>query len=108
LFELPDRVRIWMGHDYLSGGRVDVVPCVSVGDHKVSNIHVGRGVSEEDFVAMRTERDRGLGAPRLLSQALQVNIRGGMLPGGGGEWGSVVGLKVEGDTWAIGRGAVSE
>ncbi|HEX6072360.1 MAG TPA: hypothetical protein VFY95_05065, partial [Sphingomicrobium sp.] len=44
------------------------------------NIHVGGGISEEEFVAMREARDKTLCTPRLLYPAIQVNIRGGRLP----------------------------
>ena len=44
------------------------------------NKHVKVGTREEDFVSWRRERDAGLGEPRLLNQAMQINIRGGRLP----------------------------
>ena len=47
---------------------------------KAENIHVREGISEADFVAMRTLRDKTLPLPELLLPALQVNIRGGRLP----------------------------
>ena len=47
------------------------------------NKHLKAGTLEEEFVAWRKERDGGLGEPRLLHQALQVNIRGGRLPADG-------------------------
>jgi hypothetical protein len=37
-------------------------------------------VTEDDFVRMRTARDKTLAAPRLILPSLQVNIRGGALP----------------------------
>ena len=44
------------------------------------NRHVHDGVSEDDFVAMRTARDAKLEAPRLLLPSIQVNIRAGNFP----------------------------
>jgi hypothetical protein len=38
------------------------------------------GVDEAAFVALRTERDRGLPPPVLLIPAVQVNMRAGALP----------------------------
>jgi hypothetical protein len=38
------------------------------------------GVSEDQFVAMRTERDATLSMPKLILPALQVNMRAGHLP----------------------------
>ena len=43
-------------------------------------MHVKDGVTEEDFVAMRTDRDRTLSMPKLIMPSVQVNIRGGRLP----------------------------
>ena len=43
-------------------------------------MHVKDGVTEEDFVAMRTARDAKLSAPRLLLPSIQVNIRAGRFP----------------------------
>ena len=38
------------------------------------------GVSEDDFAAMRNERDKTLSMPKLILPSVQVNIRGGHLP----------------------------
>jgi len=43
-------------------------------------VHIGGGVDEASFVAMREARDATLSAPVLLLPALQVNIRAGRLP----------------------------
>jgi len=37
-------------------------------------------VSEDEFVAMRTARDRTLEMPTLILPSIQVNIRAGELP----------------------------
>ena len=47
---------------------------------RAANIHVRDGVSEDEFVAMRTARDRTLAMPTLILPAIQVNIRAGELP----------------------------
>ena len=52
--------------------------CVTA--QKRGNIHVRDGVSEADFVAMRTARDATLAMPALLLPSVQVNIRAGALP----------------------------
>jgi hypothetical protein len=53
---------------------------MSVRDHKTLNKHLKEGICEEEFVALRRERDGDLKAPRLLHQSLQINIRAGRLP----------------------------
>ncbi|KAH8883327.1 putative metallo-beta-lactamase domain protein [Thozetella sp. PMI_491] len=80
LLSLPDHVKIWTGHDYPPEGRSTAVPWMSVRDHREQNKHLKDGVTEEEFVALRAERDSKLGEPRLLHQSLQINIRGGQLP----------------------------
>jgi len=46
----------------------------------MENLHLKDGVSEEEFLKMRRERDSSLAVPRLLHASLQVNLRGGKLP----------------------------
>ena len=49
-------------------------------EQRASNIHVRDGVSEEQFVAMRTARDATLEVPTLILPSIQVNVRAGRLP----------------------------
>jgi glyoxylase-like metal-dependent hydrolase (beta-lactamase superfamily II) len=79
LFELPDATRVFVCHDYGPGGR-DVACETSIAAQKRDNIHVRDGVTADEFVAMRTERDATLAMPALLLPAVQVNIRAGALP----------------------------
>lgn len=74
---------------------------MSVKDHKELNRHLKDGIDEEDFVALRQERDALLAAPRLLHQSLQINIRGGQLPEAteGGHRLLHLPLKLEGVNW---------
>ena len=52
----------------------------SVAEHKAGNIHVKDGVSQAEFVKLRSERDKTLPLPDRMLHALQVNLRGGRLP----------------------------
>ncbi|KAK4442337.1 beta-lactamase-like protein [Podospora aff. communis PSN243] len=79
LLALPENVKIWTGHDYPDGTR-EPQPYMTVAEHRRLNRHVRDGIAEGEFVKMRGERDRGLAAPRLLHQSLQMNVRGGKLP----------------------------
>jgi len=49
-------------------------------EQKKNNIHIGKKVSEEKFVQLRTERDKTLPAPELMIPSIQVNMRAGNLP----------------------------
>ncbi|MDX8449401.1 MBL fold metallo-hydrolase [Mesorhizobium captivum] len=75
---LPDRTRLFTGHDYRPGGRKAVWES-SVAEQKAKNSHVA-GQSQQDFIRLREARDRTLPMPKLILHALQVNIRGGELP----------------------------
>ena len=79
LLSLPADTKIYVCHDYQPGGR-DLAFMATVGEHRERNIHVGQGVSEADFVAMRESRDATLAMPTLILPSLQVNMRAGHLP----------------------------
>ena len=49
-------------------------------EQRAKNIHVHDGISEEEFVSMRTKRDATLEMPVLILPAVQINIRAGELP----------------------------
>ena len=79
LLELPSETRLFMCHDYAPGGR-EIKWETSVAEQRATNIHVRDGISEDDFVKMRTARDATLALPNLIIPSIQVNIRGGNLP----------------------------
>jgi hypothetical protein len=70
---------LFMCHDYPPTDR-PVAFESSVAEQRAHNIHVHDGVSEADFVTMRTQRDATLDMPVLILPAVQVNIRAGALP----------------------------
>ncbi len=80
ILALPPETRIFVGHDYLPTGRSEFRWETTVAEQRAANVHVHDGVSEADFVAMRTARDATLAAPQLILPSLQVNIRAGALP----------------------------
>ena len=80
LLSLPDDVKIWTGHDYPPEGRGAPVPFMTVQQHRQRNQHLKDGITQEDFVTRRDERDAKLAEPKLLHQSLQWNIRAGRLP----------------------------
>ncbi|MBO9497852.1 MAG: MBL fold metallo-hydrolase [Novosphingobium sp.] len=80
LLSLPRSTRLFMCHDYLPRGREHYEWETTVGAERDANIHAHDGVSEAEFVAMRTARDATLAVPRLILPSVQVNMRGGHLP----------------------------
>lgn len=80
ILSLPAATRIFLCHDYKAPGREEYCWQTSVGVQCRDNVHVHDGVGEEQFVAMRTGRDRELDMPRLILPSVQVNMRAGELP----------------------------
>lgn len=79
LLAFPEDTMLFMCHDYPPAGREEQYSC-TVADQRKHNIHLRDGVSKEEFVRMRTERDATLALPRLILPSLQVNIQAGKLP----------------------------
>lgn len=79
LFTLPPETRIFMCHDYMPNGR-EMRYETTVGEQKKFNIHLHDGISENEFVTMRSAKDKTLGMPALMLPSVQVNMRAGELP----------------------------
>ncbi len=79
ILSLPDETRLFMCHDYPPNDR-PVVFETTVGEQRRKNIHVHDGISETQFVEMRSKRDATLEMPVLILPSVQVNIRAGHLP----------------------------
>ena len=82
ILALPEATRLFLCHDYPPPARAPWRE-TTIACEARENVHVGGGVGEAAFVARRSARDAALPVPRLLLPALQVNIRGGRLPGAG-------------------------
>ncbi|MCI9868535.1 MBL fold metallo-hydrolase [Rhizobium skierniewicense] len=78
ILSLPDETRLFVGHDYRPGGR-EAAWETSVAEQKTTNVHIV-DQSREQFIRLREARDKTLPMPKLILQALQVNIRAGALP----------------------------
>lgn len=79
VLSLPAETRLYMCHDYQPNGR-EVQFVTTVAAEREENIHVRNGISEEEFVAMRSARDATLDMPVLILPSVQVNMRAGSLP----------------------------
>jgi glyoxylase-like metal-dependent hydrolase (beta-lactamase superfamily II) len=80
ILTLPDETRLFLCHDYKAPGRDKYRWETTVGEERRHNVHVHEGISEDEFIRMRTERDKTLDMPRLILPSVQVNMRGGHLP----------------------------
>ena len=79
ILSLPEKTRIFVCHDYPPKGRGPAWE-TTVAEQRANNIHVRDGITEDEFVKMRTERDATLSLPRLIIPSIQVNIHAGRLP----------------------------
>ena len=79
LYTLPPGTRVFVCHDYGPGGRERQCE-TTIAAQRAGNIHVRDGVSEPEFVELRTRRDATLAVPDLLYPSVQVNVRAGELP----------------------------
>ena len=79
ILALPPETRLFICHDYGPNGR-NIQWETSVGEERKHNIHVRDGVTEDEFVKLREERDATLDMPKLIIPSVQVNMRGGNMP----------------------------
>lgn len=80
LLRLPDGMRVFVGHDYGTVDRPGLAWETTIAAQRADNVHVGGGVDEAAFVALREGRDAALRLPALILPSMQVNLRGGRLP----------------------------
>jgi glyoxylase-like metal-dependent hydrolase (beta-lactamase superfamily II) len=80
VLSLPGATRLFLCHDYKAPGRSEFRWETTVAAERAHNVHVHEGVSEDEFVQMRTARDAKLGMPKLILPSVQVNMRAGEFP----------------------------
>jgi glyoxylase-like metal-dependent hydrolase (beta-lactamase superfamily II) len=79
ILSLAPQTRLFMCHDYPPAGR-EVAFESTVAEQRAKNIHTHEGISEDQFVHMRSTRDATLDMPVLILPAVQINIRAGQFP----------------------------
>lgn len=80
LMQLPDETRVFLCHDYKAPNRDHFVWETTMLAQRTANVHLHEGVTEDEFVKMRTQRDATLDMPRLILPSIQINMRAGHLP----------------------------
>jgi glyoxylase-like metal-dependent hydrolase (beta-lactamase superfamily II) len=80
VLSLPGATRLFLCHDYKAPGRSEFRWETTVAAERAHNVHIHDGVSEDEFVGMRTARDAQLGMPKLILPSVQVNMRAGKFP----------------------------
>ena len=79
ILQLPPETTLFVCHDYPPASR-EARWQTTVAEQAAHNIHVGRGIGEEAFVAMRQARDATLDMPTLILPSIQINVRAGHFP----------------------------
>lgn len=79
LLAFPPETRLFMCHDYPPTDRA-IQWQSTVAEQRAHNIHVHDSIGEDEFVAIRTARDKTLEAPTLLMPSIQTNVRAGKMP----------------------------
>ncbi|MGB8870708.1 MAG: MBL fold metallo-hydrolase [Rhodomicrobium sp.] len=79
VLSLPPGMRLFICHDYGPEGR-EIRWETTVAEERANNVHVRDGITEDEFAAMRSARDKTLGMPKLIIPSIQVNMRAGRFP----------------------------
>lgn len=80
ILSLPDKTRVFVGHDYKSQSRTENAWETTVIDEKLNNIHLKSGVTQEMFRKLRKSYDAELPIPALLDRSIEFNIQAGRVP----------------------------
>ncbi len=79
LLSLPEETRLFLCDDYKAPCRDDYAWKTKVEQLRGGNVHVKDGVSEDEFVEIRTLRDQALALPKLITPSVRASSRGGRL-----------------------------
>ena len=80
ILQLPPATRLFLCHDYKTPQRDAFAWETTVAEQCHQNVHIRGGISEDEFVRVRTERDKKLDMPTLLLPSVQINMRAGEMP----------------------------
>lgn len=76
---LPDETVMYLCHDYPEGKDRELQYVTTLGEQRRNNIHVKDGISKEEFIKLRSERDKTLDLPSYIFPAVQINGNAGTL-----------------------------
>jgi glyoxylase-like metal-dependent hydrolase (beta-lactamase superfamily II) len=78
----PEETPMYLCHDYPEGKGRELVFKTTIGEQRQKNIHVRDGMTKEEFVSLRTARDKTLDLPTYIFPAVQINGNAGTLTPG--------------------------
>lgn len=76
---LPEETIVYLCHDYPEGKNRELQYTTTIGEQKKLNIHVRDGITKEEFIKLRSERDKMLDLPTYIFPAVQINGNAGTL-----------------------------
>lgn len=78
----PPATKLFLCHDYKAPQRDTYAWETTVVERRRRNVHVHvhEDIAEDEFVHLRTERDKKLDMPALLLPSVQVNMRAAEVP----------------------------
>ncbi len=79
---VPLETVMYICHDYPEEKNRELQYITTVGEQRQNNVHVRDGICKEEFVKLRSERDKTLDLPSYIFPAVQINGNAGsIVPG---------------------------
>ena len=73
---------MYICHDYPEKKQRELFYKTTIAEQRKNNVHVRDGITKEEFVKLRTERDKTLDLPNYIFPAVQINGNAGsIVPG---------------------------
>ena len=79
LYALGGDTLLYMCHDNPTSQRPHCAR-ISVEEQQKNNIHCAAGITKDEYIKTRRNRDASLSLPKLMLCSIQVNIRAGLFP----------------------------
>ncbi len=76
---LPEETQMYICHDYPEGKNRELIYVTTIKDQRKHNIHVRDGITKQEFVKLRKERDMTLDLPSYIFPAVQINGNAGSI-----------------------------
>lgn len=79
---LPLKTVVYICHDYPEGKDRELLYKTTITEQRKTNIHVRDGLTKEEFIKLRSKRDKTLDLPSYIFPAVQINGNAGsIVPG---------------------------
>ena len=75
----PKETIMYLCHDYPEGKNRELQYLTTIGEQRQNNIHVRDGIDKEEFVRLRSERDKTLDLPSYIFPSVQINGNAGVI-----------------------------